>query len=382
MSTEESESKTKSPKYDLEAIKLFTSRSLKSASVKERLSFLSIITRLVKSLNELDEAKGESKTLSDQFTLFPIRDETSYDFFKEHQSSYWTTEEIDFAEDVKQWPTLDDNLKRFIEKIFAFFASADGIILVDTVEISSKSAKTKEEKLFYAVKAFMECIHWETYSTSIDTIVPDAKRRTELLNAIDSDPTINALGKWIQANISEELSDAENMVATAFVEGVLFSGPFCSLYWLKRQGKLPGLTFSNELIARDEFLHCRFECHRYLRLCEVNPEEKLSQERIYQIFNSGMKHAEAFFNDALNVALIGMDSTEMKKYVHSVADDVLTMLGYQKLYKVPNPFDWMELISLGGKTNFFERRVGEYSRKHGKGIEHGRVVKLTVDVDV
>ncbi|ESO94481.1 hypothetical protein LOTGIDRAFT_178434 [Lottia gigantea] len=278
--------------------------------------------------------------------------------YKKAEASFWTAEEVDLSKDLIHWEALKPEEQHFISHVLAFFAASDGIVNENLVERFSKEVQITEARCFYGFQVAMENIHSEMYSLLIDTYIKDPKQRDYLFNAIETLPCVKKKADWALKWIGDEEADySERVVAFAAVEGIFFSGSFASIFWLKKRGIMPGLTFSNELISRDEGLHCDFACLMYRHL--VN---KLSQERIYGIITDAVQIEQEFLTDALPCKLIGMNCDLMKQYIEFVADRLLVDLGCDKYYNSENPFDFMELISLEGKSNFFEKRVGEYQR--------------------
>ena len=255
------------------------------------------------------------------------------------------------------WEKLNDEEKHFISHILAFFAASDGIVNENLCERFASEVQLPEARCFYGFQIAMENIHSETYSLLIDTYIKDRSQRDHLFNAIDTVPCVRQKAEWALRWISESKRFAERLIAFAVVEGIFFSGSFCAIFWLKKRGLMPGLTFSNELISRDEGMHCDFACLLYSML-----DKPLPEETVHEIVGDAVKHEKEFICEALSVDLIGMNSRMMAQYVEFVADRLLVALGCSKLYNTSNPFDWMELISLQGKTNFFEKRVGEYQK--------------------
>jgi ribonucleotide reductase beta subunit family protein with ferritin-like domain len=273
-------------------------------------------------------------------------------------ASFWTADEIDLSMDLDDWQNkLNDNERHFISMILAFFAGADGIVVENLAERFCRDVTLPEARCFYTFQMAMESVHQETYCLLIDSYVSDAKDRDLLFSAHMSVPSVKTKAKWAQRYIGSTASFAERLVAFAAVEGIFFSGAFCAIFWLKKRGLMPGLTFSNELISRDEGLHCSFACHLYSKL-----ERKLSEEDIHRIIGEAVGVEKGFICDALPVSLIGMNASLMSQYIEFVADRLLNDLGYRALYGSKNPFDWMDMISLEGKTNFFEKRVAEYQK--------------------
>lgn len=295
-----------------------------------------------------------------RFTLFPIRDREIWNFYKKSEASFWTASEIDLADDVKQWnddEVLKPDEKHFISYVLAFFAAADGIVNENLTERFMREVKQPEAKSFYGFQNAMENIHSETYSLLIDTLVKDKDEKSKLFNAIQTIPCVERKAKWALDWIESDSTFAQRLIAFACVEGIFFSGSFCAIFWLKKRGLMPGLTFSNELISRDEGLHRDFACHLYNKL-----ESQIDVETVHDIVRQAVDIEQEFVCDAIPVDLIGMNKTKMSEYIEFVADHLLAQLGVDKIYNTQNPFDWMELISLQGKTNFFEKRVGEYAR--------------------
>ncbi|KAK4217378.1 ribonucleotide reductase [Rhypophila decipiens] len=294
-----------------------------------------------------------------RFVLFPIKYHEIWQMYKKAEASFWTAEEIDLSKDLHDWNNkLNDDEKFFISHILAFFAASDGIVNENLVERFSGEVQIPEARCFYGFQIMMENIHSETYSLLIDTYIKETAQRTHLFNAIDTIPAIRKKADWALKWIADKESTfAQRLVAFAAVEGIFFSGAFASIFWLKKRGLMPGLTFSNELISRDEGLHTDFAC---LLFCHLN--NRPSKQLVEDIITDAVKIEQEFLTEALPCALLGMNSTLMKQYIEFVADRLLVALGNEKVYRVTNPFDFMENISLGGKTNFFEKRVGEYQK--------------------
>lgn len=309
----------------------------------------------------------------DRFVILPINYPAIWEMYKRHEASFWTAEEIDLSSDQKDWENLNNGERHFISHILAFFAASDGIVNENLAVNFMSEVQIPEARCFYGFQIMMENIHSETYALLIDTYVKDTKERTHLLHAIDTVPCVQRKAKWALRWI-EEGSFAERLVAFAAVEGIFFSGSFCSIFWLKKRGLMPGLTFSNELISRDEGLHCEFACLLYGML-----QNKLSQERVYEIIKEAVIIEKEFVTDALPVDLIGMNARLMQQYIEFVADRWLQELGYPKVYNATNPFDFMEMISLQGKTNFFEKRVGDYQKSGVIGDKESQAFSLDED---
>jgi ribonucleoside-diphosphate reductase beta chain len=299
-----------------------------------------------------------------RFVLFPIEHNDIWDIYKKAEASFWTAEEIDLHQDITDWENkLTADEQYFIKHILAFFAASDGIVNENLAENFVNEVQYTEAKFFYGFQIMMENIHSETYSLLIDTYVKDKAERNRLFNAIETFDAIKKKADWALRWI-ESPSFAERLIAFAAVEGIFFSGAFCSIFWLKKRGLMPGLTFSNELISRDEGMHCDFAVH----LHNNHLANKVPQERINQIITEALAIEREFITESLPVDLIGMNSRLMVQYLEFVADRLLTELNCPKVYNSENPFDFMDMISLEGKTNFFEKRVSDY-RKAGVGME-------------
>jgi ribonucleoside-diphosphate reductase beta chain len=293
-----------------------------------------------------------------RFVLFPIQHHDIWKFYKQQEASFWTAEEIDLQQDVNDWVNkLNDDERHFVKHVLAFFAASDGIVNENLAENFVNEVQYTEAKFFYGFQIMMENIHSETYSLLIDSLIKDKEEQNYLFNAIDTVPAIKKKAEWA-LNWIESDSFAERLIAFAAVEGIFFSGSFCSIFWLKKRGLMPGLTFSNELISRDEGLHCDFACHLY----NEHIENKLSESTIREIIVSALEIEKEFILEALPVRLIGMNSELMGKYLEFVADRLMVALNCSKIYNSDNPFDFMQNIALQGKTNFFEKRVAEYQK--------------------
>ena len=290
-----------------------------------------------------------------RFVLFPIQHEDIWEFYKKAEQVFWTAEEIDLAQDLTDWQSLTPNQQYFVKHVLAFFAASDGIVNENLAENFVSEVQYTEAKFFYGFQIMMENIHSETYSLLIDTYIKDKDEQNYLFNAIDTFPAIQKKAEWALKWIGSE-SFVERLIAFAAVEGIFFSGSFCSIFWLKKQGKMPGLSFSNELISRDEGLHTDFAVHLY----KNHIENKLSRERLIEIIDSALEIEKEFITEALPVSLIGMNSDLMKQYLEYVSDRLLMDLGVGKVYNSDNPFDFMSNIALENKTNFFEKRNAEY----------------------
>ena len=315
------------------------------------------------------EMRAEEPLLQDnkdRFVLFPIKYHDIWQMYKKAEASFWTAEEIDLAQDMVNWVQLNDGERHFVSHVLAFFAASDGIVNENLGVNFFNEVQYPEAKCFYGFQIMMENIHAETYSLLIDTYIKDPVEKKRLFNALETVPAVSRKGNWAIKWINSE-SFAERLVAFAAVEGIFFSGSFCAIFWLKKRGLMPGLTFSNELISRDEGLHCDFACLLYDRYLE----NKLSAERVLEIMTDAVSIEQEFVTSALPVALIGMNAKLMNQYIEFCADRLLLALGYDKHYNSTNPFDFMDMISLQGKTNFFEKRVAEY-QKAGVMSEKGR----------
>jgi len=310
-----------------------------------------------------------------RYVLFPIQDADIWQMYKKAEASFWTAEEIDLASDLNDWDSLSHNERHFVSHILAFFAASDGIVNENLAGNFVSEVQSAEARCFYGFQIAVENIHSETYSLLIDTYVKDQREKSHLLNAIETVPCVQKKAQWaLQWCEPDNASFAERMIAFAAIEGIFFSGSFCAIFWLKKRGLMPGLCFSNELISRDEGLHCDFACLLYSKM--VN---KLPESRITHIITSAVEMEKEFVSDALPVELIGMNSKLMCIYIEFCADRLLQALGCSKFYQAKNPFEWMEMISLQGKTNFFEKRVGEYSKAGVGGNKDEQVFDLDCD---
>ncbi len=295
----------------------------------------------------------------DRFVLFPIEYHSVWELYKKHMAVFWTAEEIDFQADLSDWEKLSNDERHFISHVLAFFAASDGIVNENLALRFYNDVQIPEARAFYGFQIAMENIHSETYSLMIDTYIRDPKEKDRHFNAMTNLACVEKKGKWALKWIKSDKSFAHRLVAFAAIEGIFFSGSFCAIFWLKKRGLMPGLCTSNEFISRDEGLHCEFACHMHSLLAE---ESQLSKETITEIISEAVEIEKEFITEALPVSLIGINSILMAKYIEFVADYWLQQLGCDKLFGTANPFDWMELISLEGKTNFFEKRVSEYQR--------------------
>jgi ribonucleoside-diphosphate reductase beta chain len=292
-----------------------------------------------------------------RFVLFPIEHHDIWKFYKQAEASFWTAEEIDLGQDLTDWSNLEVGERHFISHVLAFFAASDGIVNENLAAHFVNEVQYTEAKFFYGFQIAMENIHSETYSLLIDTYIKDGVEKNKLLKAIDTIDCVKKKADWALRWISNG-NFQERLVAFAAVEGIFFSGSFCSIFWLKKRGLMPGLTFSNELISRDEGLHCDFACHLYTQ----HVTHKLDEQTVVSIISDAVAIEKVFVTDALPVSLIGMNSNLMCQYIEFVADRLLTELIGRKIFNASNPFDFMDMISLRGKTNFFEKRVGEYKK--------------------
>ena len=298
------------------------------------------------------------KENKDRFVIFPIKHHDLWEWYKKCEASFWTAEEIDLHQDLTDWSTkLNDDERYFVKHILAFFAASDGIVNENLAENFVNEVQYSEAKFFYGFQIMMENIHSETYSLLIDTYVKDDAEKDKLFNAIEVFPAIKKKADWALKWIESD-SFAERLIAFAAVEGIFFSGAFCSIFWLKKRGLMPGLTFSNELISRDEGVHCDFAVH----LHNNHLVNKVPKERIKEIISNALDIEKEFITESLPVSLIGMNAKLMTQYLEFVTDRLLVELQCEKIYNVTNPFDFMDMISLQGKTNFFEKRVSEYQK--------------------
>jgi ribonucleoside-diphosphate reductase beta chain len=312
----------------------------------------------------------------DRFVIFPIKHQDIWEWYKKQEACIWTAEEIDLHTDLNDWNNkLNADEKYFIKHILAFFAASDGIVNENLAENFVSEVQYPEAKFFYGFQIMMENIHSETYSLLIDTYVKDEAEKHELFHAIETFPAIKEKAEWALKWISSD-SFAERLIAFAAVEGIFFSGSFCSIYWLKKRGLMPGLTFSNELISRDEGMHCDFAVH----LHNNHLVNKVPKARITEILTNALDIERKFTTESLPASLIGMNANLMTQYLEFVTDRLLVELGCERVYNSSNPFDFMDMISLQGKTNFFEKRVGEY-QKAGVMNTDSDAQKITFDAD-
>lgn len=324
-------------------------------------------------MSQIEPILQENKN---RFVIFPIKHHDIWEQYKMMEASFWTAEEIDLSQDLNDWNNkLNDDERYFIKHILAFFAASDGIVNENLAENFVNEVQYAEAKFFYGFQIMMENIHSETYSLLIDTYVKDENEKSELFNALDVFPAIRKKADWALKWIESD-SFAERLIAFAAVEGIFFSGAFCSIYWLKKRGLMPGLTFSNELISRDEGVHCDFAVH----LHNHHLVNKVPKERIRSIIVDALNIEREFITESLPVSLIGMNAGLMTQYLEFVADRLLVELGCDREYNVANPFDFMDMISLQGKTNFFEKKVAEY-QKSGVKVTEGDSQKISFDAD-
>ena len=292
-----------------------------------------------------------------RFVMFPVEDQDIWKMYKKQVDCFWRPEEIDFSKDMNDWDKLTDNEKHFIKMVLAFFASSDGIVLENLISRFTNEVQLPEARAFYSFQAAMENIHSETYSLLIDTYVKESEEKAKLFQAIDNFPCVKKKADWAIKWIGDKKSSFPiRLVAFAAVEAIFFSGSFAAIYWLKKRGLMPGLTFSNELISRDEGMHTDFACLLYSKLLK-----KANKKKVYELIDEALKIEKEFICEALPCRLIGMNADSMSIYIEFIADRLLLQLGLEKKYNSRNPFDFMELISIDGKTNFFEKRVSDYS---------------------
>jgi len=318
-------------------------------------------------VKDLTKERAKEPMLNEEanrYVIFPIQHEPFWRMYKKAEANFWTAEELDLSKDMTDWLKLTDDERFYIKNILAFFAASDGIVNENLVEKFCQEVKILEAKFFYGFQIAMENIHSETYSLLIDTYIKDVGEKTKLLNAIDHIPSIKKKADWALKWINDDTSPfSHRIIGFAAVEGIFFSGAFCSIFWLKKRGLMPGLCHSNELISRDEGLHTEFAVLMYQNL--VN---KPSPEVIKEIIMDAVQIEKEFITESLSCELIGMNKDLMAQYIDYIADRLLLMFGLEKVYHSENPFDWMELIAVQGKTNFFEKRVGEYSNKANPNI--------------
>jgi ribonucleoside-diphosphate reductase beta chain len=324
-------------------------------------------------MSQIEPILQENKN---RFVIFPIKHHDIWEWYKKMEASFWTAEEIDLSQDLNDWNNkLNDDERYFVKHILAFFAASDGIVNENLAENFVNEVQYAEAKFFYGFQIMMENIHSETYSLLIDTYVKDENEKDDLFNALEIFPAIKKKADWALKWIESD-SFAERLIAFAAVEGIFFSGAFCSIYWLKKRGLMPGLTFSNELISRDEGVHCDFAVH----LHNHHLINKVPKDRIRSIIVDALNIEREFITESLPVSLIGMNAVLMTQYLEFVADRLLVELGCEREYNTTNPFDFMDMISLQGKTNFFEKKVAEY-QKSGVMNTDGEAQKISFDAD-
>ena len=293
----------------------------------------------------------------DRFVIFPIKHDDLWKKYKNHIAVFWTPEEIDLSKDMKDWEKLNDNERHFIKNILGFFAGSDGIVMENLATRFTRDVQWPEAKFFYACQNLMEAIHSETYSLLIDTYITDKQEKHDILHAIQTIPCVQKKAEWAMNWIdSPEADFATRLIGFAAVEGIFFSGAFCAIFWLKQRGLMPGLTLSNEFIARDEGLHTDFACALYGRIAN-----RLTKQKVYKIIREAVKIEKFFITKSIPCEMIGMNAKLMSQYIEFVADRLLLQLGYPKAYNAQNPFDFMERISLENKDNFFEKRTSTYA---------------------
>lgn len=313
------------------------------------------------------------KENKERFVLFPIKYHKIWEMYKKAEQSFWTAEEIDLSADQKDWDNMKDGERHFVKHVLAFFAASDGIVNENLAVNFMNEVQLPEARCFYGFQIMMENIHSEMYSLLIDTYIKDSQEKKHLFNAMETVPCVKKKAEWALRWISNG-NFAERLIAFAAVEGIFFSGSFCSIFWLKKRGLMPGLSTSNEFISRDEGMHCDFACLLYSML-----EEKPGRVQVENIIRDAVSIEHEFVCDALPVSLIGMNSKLMCQYIEFVADRLLISLGYGKIYHSQNPFDFMEMISLQGKTNFFEKRVSEYKKAGVNNNKEEQTIKFDED---
>jgi len=307
------------------------------------------------------EINNNTDTTIKRYTMFPLKYNNIYDYYKKAVASFWTVEEVDLSRDISDWKNLTDDEKHFISMVLAFFAGSDGIVIENLVERFMAEYDEPEIRAFYSFQAAVENIHSEMYSILIETLINNEKQKKKLFDAVNEFPAINKKAQWAIKWIEDSKSNfATRLVAFAIVEGIFFSGAFCSIYWLKNRGLLPGLALSNQFISRDEALHTEFAIEMYNTV--IKEKEKLDKNTIHSMIKEAMEIETEFINEALDCRLIGMNADNMKEYVKFICDRLAIQLGTPKIYNSKNPFSFMEAISLEGKTNFFENRVSEYNK--------------------
>ncbi len=310
----------------------------------------------------------------DRFVLFPIKYSKIWEMYKNSVACFWTAEEVDLSQDMIDWEKLNDGEQHFIKHVLAFFAASDGIVNENLVLNFMREVQIAEARCFYGFQVAIENIHSEMYSLLIDTYIKDTKEKDFLFNALNNLECVSKKGNWALRWIENAPTFAHRLVAFAAVEGIFFSGSFCSIFWLKKRGLMPGLCFSNELISRDEGMHCDFACLLYHMM-----ENKIDPQEIEDIITEAVVFEKEFVTDALPVSLIGMNAEMMGQYIEFVADRLLVALGNERVYGTANPFSWMDLISIQGKTNFFEKRVGDYQKAGVKATREEQMFSMDAD---
>ena len=319
-------------------------------------------------INQVDELKAEPLLTEEnkRFVIFPIEHNDIWEMYKTQEMAFWTAEEIDLAQDLTDWDEkLNDDEKHYIKNVLAFFAASDGIVNENLAENFLSEVQYPEAKFFYGNQIMIENIHSETYSLLIDTYIKSSKEKDRLFNALETVPSVKKKGEWALKWVESE-SFVERLIAFAAVEGIFFSGSFCSIFWLKKRGLMPGLSFSNELISRDEGLHCLFACLLY----KSHINNKLTEEKVKSIICEAVEIEKEFVTESLPVSLVGMNAKLMSQYIEYVADYWLMELGYTKVYGSECPFDFMEMLSLKNKTNFFEKKVSDYQKPSDTKINY------------
>jgi ribonucleoside-diphosphate reductase subunit M2 len=360
---------------DLDACLKSKSQEQNASKASTPAAPLSLISEQIRELEKSDPLLMENPH---RWVMFPIQYPEVWEMYKKHEASFWTAEEIDLSQDTKDWDNLSESEQHFIKHVLAFFAASDGIVLENLAAQFSTEVQIPEARAFYGFQMAMENIHSETYSLLIEQYIREPAEKDKIFNAIETMPAVRDKAQWAIQWMQKDNSFAERIIAFAAVEGILFSGSFCAIYWLKKRGLMPGLTFSNELISRDEGLHAEFACLLYNML-----QNKLPDATVHGMIRGAVTAERRFICEALSCDLIGMNNELMTKYIEFVADRLLVSLGHPKLYNAVNPFDWMELISLQGKTNFFEKRVGEYQKAGvmASTSEQAQAVGFALDVD-
>lgn len=365
------------------AFNSFPQKNSFQSFIKKESSFKSNEIRYIKNFirvkylgnisDEISKIKSET-TMSDEillkenpyrFIMFPIQYPKIWEFYEGSLASFWTSSEIDLHTDLSDWThKLNDSERYFVSNVLAYFSSSDGVVTENLAARFMGEVQIPEARAVYAVQIMIETIHSQTYSMLIETLIKDLTERNRLFKAIDTIPSIKKKANWALRWITSSKSFAERLIGFVCVEGLFFSGAFCAIFWLKKRGLMPGLCFSNELISRDEGVHCDFACLLYSML-----SNKLDQSVIYSIIGEAVEYEKEFITESLPVSLIGMNAELMKQYIEFCADRLIYALGYEKLYHTPNCFPWMELISLQGKTNFFEKHVSEYAKANVKNYD-------------